>query len=132
MAAWVAAISTTDRRHEIRRSHNDFINPRFAGGFLLCCGSGSESAQPPGTENHRQRQKDGQGRPGDAIEGCFGAAGTRERGTAAGGKSTHAIALGAVQQHKQNQQQSAADPDPGENGCNPGVILWRAVQVQTG
>ena len=63
----------------------------------------ADSVQPAGTQDHRQREKNGQGGPGDAVERRFGAAGTCKRSATTGGESTHAITLGAVQQHKQDQ-----------------------------
>ena len=41
-------------------------------------------------------------------------AGTAEHRAAAGSQATHSIAFGAVQEHQDNQN-TAADPAPGQN-----------------
>ena len=74
------------------------------------------TSKPARTQNHRQAQKDGETGPGDAIECCFSTAGAAEHGAAAGCQSTHAITFGAVEEHQNNQQKTAANPGPGENG----------------
>ena len=72
------------------------------------CGFCRSSAQPAATEDHSQTQKDGQQGPGDPVQGGFCTAGASEHGAAAGGQTSHAIALGAVQQHR-NDQDDATD-----------------------
>ena len=59
--------------------------------------------QPPSAEDHRQAQKDGQAGPGDAVQGRFGAAGTAEHRAATGSQAAHAITLGAMEQHQNDQ-----------------------------
>ena len=62
------------------------------------------SVQPASAEDHSQSQKDGQGGPGDAVEGRFRAACACERGASAGSEPSHPIALGAVQKNEQDEQ----------------------------
>ena len=62
-----------------------------------------QSTQPASAEDHRQAQKDGQAGPGDAVQGRFGAAGTAEHRAATGCQATHAIPLGAMEQHQNDQ-----------------------------
>ena len=59
--------------------------------------------QPPSAEDHSQAQKDGQAGPGDAVQGRFGAAGTAEHRASAGSQAAHAITLGAMEQHQNDQ-----------------------------
>ena len=62
-----------------------------------------QSTQPPSAEDHRQAQKDGQAGPGDAVQGRFGAAGAAEHRAATGSQAAHAISLGAMEQHQNDQ-----------------------------
>ena len=73
-------------------------------------------AQPTGTENHRKAEKNSETGPCNPIECRFSTAGTAEHGAATSSQATHPIALGAMQQHQNDQQDTAADPGPRENG----------------
>ena len=73
-------------------------------------------SQPACTQDHGKAQKDGQTGPGDTIQRGLCAAGAAEHGAAAGCQPTHAVTLRTVQQHQHDQQDSAADPGPGQNG----------------
>jgi len=77
--------------------------------------SALKSAQPSGAEDHRQRQEQGQAGPGETVQCCFRTAGAAEHRAATGGQAAHAIPLGAVEKHQDDQQHTAADPAPGQN-----------------
>lgn len=71
------------------------------------------SVQPAGAGHHDQTHENGQQGLADAVEGVLGAAG-------AGGQAAHAIAFGAVQQHTDDQQDTAEHPEPGGCGSKHG------------
>ncbi len=83
----------------------------------MCGRSGLQVlSQPSSAQNDSQAQKDGQAGPGDAVQGGFGAAGAAEHRAAAGCQAAHAVPFGAVEEHKNDQQKTAADPGPGQDG----------------
>ena len=71
--------------------------------------------QPASTQDHSQGQKQRQACPCQTVQRCFCAAGAAEHGAAACRQATHAITLGAMQQHQDDQQKAGADPAPGQN-----------------
>ena len=75
----------------------------------------NESVQPASTQDHGQRQKQCKAGPSQPVQRCFSTAGAAEHGATAGGQATHAITLGAVQKHQDDQQKAGTDPAPGQD-----------------
>ena len=71
-------------------------------------------AKPARTQDHCKAEKNCQDSPGDAIQCGFCTAGAAEHGATTRGKPSHA-GFGAVKQNQNDQQNTTADPGPGQN-----------------
>ena len=77
-------------------------------------GRNISSTKPARTQDHCKAEKNCQDSPGDAIQCCFCTAGAAEHGATTRGKPSHA-SFGAVKQNQNDQQNTTADPGPGQN-----------------